>query len=152
MIAPPVPTPPVVTAKSRKQVHSRKDLEDWMLPLPKHGLFWEHWGLGGNLAIVIDRDSHELSTRAKRLDPEDKRFKPFKKTLAATDVDALWQLAETAWQADPPGFERVTDYREDVIVLDDDQVMIVTVSGPINVQEPAAKLALAVRKAANPKW
>jgi hypothetical protein len=135
---------------ARRDVRTRAELEDWMLPLPKRGLFWSAWGLGGNTAVIIDRDTRKLTTRVQLIG--ESSVVPVAKTLAASDVDRLWRMTETTWGSAPPAFEHVTDYREVVVALDGDQVMIISVPGPMDVREPAAALAIALRKSAGRDW
>jgi hypothetical protein len=134
-----------------RRVRSRKDLEGWMLPLPAHGLLTALFGVTGEQRVVVDLDAKTLTAGRDLVDLSDPLRPappPVTIPLADADLDRLWRLAEETWRSPPPRAREVTDYREVVIAADGDQIMLVSVQGPMAQGEPAHRLARALRAAA----
>jgi hypothetical protein len=88
--------------------------------LPQHGVVVHVWGLGGDSLIVIDQDASTMRT-VRNLMGKPRTDK--KRKLDAKQLAGLMQVSFDAWHEDATGpTPSATDVREDLIVLDGDEV------------------------------
>lgn len=142
----PPPTPAPVPAKSSpRKATTRDELDSWIPKLPDRALYVTWMGLGGQSHALLDVDTRKLTTHYELA--TEKRSDRVK-TLPADEVQKLWTLAEVAWRADPPKHGDVTDFRHVLVAVDHDEVLYVSVGGPIEAGEPAGELSQALGKLA----
>lgn len=127
---------------TKRHVVPRHDLESWA-GLPAHAVFTSQMGLAGT-GPVSRQVTVDLDTR--KLDAADYGYsvparKPVKRTLTGAEIAQLRVLVEDAWSAPPLAEQHVSDFREVVIAVDDDEGMMISSQGPITPgPSPAARL------------
>ena len=114
-----VPPPP---ATHHKHGVRRVDLvkaDLGKLELPKHGIVFKSWGLGGDGTFVLDSDANtsRMISNLMGKPPTDRR-----RTLSPAVVKMAMTTAFTAWDEEPTGpMPSATDVREDLYILDGDE-------------------------------
>lgn len=144
-IVEPAPAPTrTLTAPNRKAL-TRAAIEHWVPRLPERGLFATWMGIGSRSHVMLDADTRAIT---RHVEPYlEQAPADVTTTLASDQVERLWRLAETAWRADRPKHADVTDYREVIVAVDGDEVLWISVHGPIEPGEPALALSTALRQA-----
>lgn len=140
---------PPAAMVERHVVH-RRELEGWMSPVPTRGIVSSRNGLGPygpvEQRVTIDLDAKTLVSRYPSGD-DGREYEIKTRTLPADDLRRMWELAELAWRSPPPATDHVSDYLELVIAAEGDDVMFVSVDGPMH-PSAAARLTSALRNAA----
>jgi hypothetical protein len=98
-------------------------MEGLPIPLPKHGLAVQTFGMGGYFDLeVIDTDAKTIRVIAENWD-RDKGMLHLDKTLplAATDVTKLVDLSDRAWREEQHGkMPQLTDVAQHLFIVDGD--------------------------------
>ena len=150
-------------AKTAQRTHgvslATLDLQGLPVPLPKHGLAVQTYGMGDSYIEVLDRDAKTLRVIAEHWDREqgpqhqDKTI-----TLDATTLAKLDTLSDRAWREEPHGkMPQVTDVSQHLMIVDGDDAfdlhadMIGFTDATESATRPGASaLVVAVAAAAQP--
>jgi len=114
-----------VHATSRRHTVSRNtlDMQGMPIPLPKHGLAIQTYGMGGYFDLeVIDTDAKTMRVIAENWDRE-QGLQHGDKTLplGANELKKLADLSDRAWREDPHGtMPQVTDVSQQLFIVDGD--------------------------------
>lgn len=129
----------LVACGSSRHVDSRDRFEAWMPPIPERALFTSTWGMAGHSYASLDVDT---STITRHIELYDKPVIHDTYQIDGDETAWLWELADTAWRADPPAIEEATDIRQIIVAADGDDVLWISAHGFIPPREPARELAV----------
>ena len=120
----PIGHPPHLHTSHRHTVsRNTLDLQGLPIPLPKHGLAIQTYGMGGYFDIeVIDSDAKTMRVIAENWDRERGQLHGDKTLpLGATDLKKLADLSDRAWREDQHGtMPQVTDVSQQLFIVDGD--------------------------------
>ena len=100
---------------------NKLDMQSLPIPLPKHGLAVQTYGMGGYFDIeVIDSDAKTIRVIAENWDPQKGQLHLDKTLpLGATDVKKLVDLSDRAWREDQHGkMPQITDVAQTLFIVD----------------------------------
>jgi len=102
---------------------NKLDMQGLPIPLPKHGLAVQTYGMGGYFDLeVIDTDAKTIRVIAENWDPQ-KGQQHLDKTLplGATDLKKLVDLSDRAWREEQHGkMPQITDVAQTLFIVDGD--------------------------------
>jgi hypothetical protein len=133
---------------------NKLDMQGLPIPLPKHGLAVQTFGMGGYFDLeVIDTDAKTIRVIAENWDRE-KGMLHLDKTLplGATDLKKLVDLSDRAWREDQHGkMPQITDVAQHLFIVDGDDAFSLQADliglpdvGESSVRPNASALVLAV--------
>lgn len=102
---------------------NKLDMQGLPIPLPKHGLAVQTYGMGGYFDIeVIDTDAKTIRVIAENWDREKGQLHLDKTLpLGATDLKKLVDLSDRAWREEQHGkMPQITDVAQQLFIVDGD--------------------------------